>query len=241
MTTQAQPSPILAASPRLSRTSKLFARSWSLQARETCPGSLDADGELVPACSGCYATGGQYYYPQVKTVREHNRQDWKHPGWVSAMVSELKNDQFFRWFDSGDCYSLELAQKILQVIQQTPNTRHWIPTRMHKFPKFRTILDAINAQPNAVVRFSSDSVTGEYTPGLHGSVIIPKGTEPPKGATLCNAPPMPVNAGKCRDDAGNTCRECWNKETPVIAYQSHGNKMKKVIRLTLEASTNQGV
>jgi Gene product 88 len=237
MNTQASPHLSPDASPRLSRTSKLFARSWSLQARETCPGSIGADGELVPACSGCYATGGQYYYPQVKAVREHNRQDWKHPGWVSAMVAELENDRFFRWFDSGDCYSLELAQKILQVIQQTPHCRHWMPTRMHKFPKFHAILDAINAEPNAVVRFSSDSITGEYTPGLHGSVIIPKGTEAPAGATLCNAP---ANAGKCRDSAGNTCRECWNKDTPVIAYQSHGQKMRKVIRLALEAATNKG-
>ena len=41
---------------KLSKTSKLGTKSWSLQALETCPGSVGDNGELVPACSGCYAT-----------------------------------------------------------------------------------------------------------------------------------------------------------------------------------------
>jgi L-asparaginase II len=42
---------------KLSVTSKLDGiRSWSLQALETCPGSIASDGELVDACKGCYAT-----------------------------------------------------------------------------------------------------------------------------------------------------------------------------------------
>ena len=47
--------------PRISVTSKLDGiRSWSLQALETCPGSIAAPGELVDACKGCYATSGNY-------------------------------------------------------------------------------------------------------------------------------------------------------------------------------------
>jgi hypothetical protein len=52
---------------KLSVTSKLDGiRSWSLQALETCPGSVNADGSLVPACSGCYATTGNYNFANVK-------------------------------------------------------------------------------------------------------------------------------------------------------------------------------
>ncbi len=52
---------------KLSVTSKLDGiRSWSLQALETCPGSLGSNGELVDACRGCYATQGNYRYPNVK-------------------------------------------------------------------------------------------------------------------------------------------------------------------------------
>ena len=63
---------------KLSKTSKLDGiLSWSLQAVETCPGAIAATGELVAACSGCYATTGNYNYPNVKAPRLHNREDWK--------------------------------------------------------------------------------------------------------------------------------------------------------------------
>ena len=74
------------AQPRLSKASKMPCRSWSLQALDTCPASRKADGSLVDACSGCYATGGNYRYPNVKAPREHNREDWKHDDWDDAMV-----------------------------------------------------------------------------------------------------------------------------------------------------------
>lgn len=51
---------------RISQTSKLKARSWSLEARTTCPGSIGADGELVDACKGCYAASGNYRFKNVK-------------------------------------------------------------------------------------------------------------------------------------------------------------------------------
>ena len=54
---------------KLSKTSKLGTKSWSLQALETCPGSKAADGSLVPACSGCYATTGMYHFGDRKSTR----------------------------------------------------------------------------------------------------------------------------------------------------------------------------
>ena len=42
---------------KLSKTAKLGTYSWSLQAIATCPGSVGPDGQLVPACSGCYEIG----------------------------------------------------------------------------------------------------------------------------------------------------------------------------------------
>ena len=49
---------------KLSKASKMPCRSWSLQALDTCPGSRDKSGELVPACSGCYATDGNYRFQE---------------------------------------------------------------------------------------------------------------------------------------------------------------------------------
>lgn len=209
---------------RISVTSKLDGiRSWSLQALDTCPGSIASPGVLVDACKGCYATTGNYRYPNVKAPREENRTDWERLEWVDDMVLALQNDRYFRWLDSGDLYTLGLAEKVLEVMRRTPWCNHWLPTRMHKFPKFQQVLQAMKALPNVSVRFSSDSIVGEFIPGLHGSIIVPDDRVNPDMATVCRAYD---NGGKC-----NGCRDCWDKSIPVIAYVAHGKKMNKVISI----------
>jgi len=215
---------------KLSVTSKLDGiRSWSLQAIDTCPGAVQSSGVLVDACKGCYAVNGNYRFPNVKAPREHNKIDWMRPEWVADMVAELKKDRYFRWFDSGDVYSVKLAQKMLEVMTLTSWVSHWLPTRMHKFSKFKTVLDDMQALPNVSVRFSSDSVTGEYTKGLHGSVIVPTPDDVKRGMTLCKAY---SNNGKC-----NGCRACYDKKVKVIAYPAHGVSMMKIIRIIKQGVT----
>ena len=214
---------------KLSVTSKLDGiRSWSLQAIDTCPGSIASPGELVDACKGCYATQGNYRFANVKAPREHNKQDWQRMEWADDMVQALGNDRFFRWFDSGDMYSLALAEKILEVMQRTPWVSHWLPTRMHKFPKFRQVITAMQALPNVVVRPSSDSVTGDYVKGLHGSTIIPTADDAKKGMSVCQAY---QHEGKC-----SGCRACWDKNVKVVAYVAHGRSMEKVIKIVRSAA-----
>lgn len=209
---------------KISVTSKLDGnRSWSLQALDTCPGSIESPGVLVDACKGCYATTGNYNYPNVKAPRIHNKDDWQRLDWVDDMVQALDNDRYFRWFDSGDMYALGLAEKILEVMTRTPWCKHWLPTRMHKFPKFRDVITRMRALDNVMVRFSSDSVTGHYITGLHGSVIVPTSDDAPEGVTLCKAY---KHGGKCKG-----CRACWDKSIDVIAYPAHGKKMNKIIMM----------
>jgi hypothetical protein len=207
---------------KLSKTSKLDGiLSWSLQALDTCPGSKDSLGNLVPACQGCYATTGNYRFANVKKPREFNREDWQREGWINDMVESLGNSRYFRWFDSGDMYSLDLAWKIYTVMLRTPEVKHWLPTRMHKFKKFRSVLGAMQALDNVVVRFSSDSVTGEIINGQTTSTIFSDTV--PEGATECQAY---QHEGKC-----NGCRACYDKSVSVIAYKAHGVKMAKVIKI----------
>ena len=213
---------------RISKTSKLDnVKSWSLEALDTCPGSKDENGELVEACSGCYATTGNYAFPNVKEPRAENKEDWRRPDWVADMTKEMRKAKWFRFFDSGDMYSLELAKKILEVMQATPNTQYWIPTRMGKFPKFAKVIAEMNALPNVKVRFSSDSITGEFVQGVHGSVIIPAADAAPAGVFVCEAYDR---EGKC-----SSCRACYSKDIDVIAYPAHGRKMKKIFKLKLES------
>ena len=208
---------------KLSKTSKLDGiLSWSLQAIDTCPGSIDkATGGLVPACQGCYATTGNYNYPNVKAPRISNKEDWQRSEWVSEMVIALDSSRYFRWLDSGDIYSVDLAEKVYQVMSLTPWVKHWLPTRMYKFKKFAKVLDKMQALPNVVVRFSSDSVTGEIVPGVTTSTIF--SDQLPTGAKECEAY---KHDGKC-----NGCRACYSKDVPVIAYKAHGMKMAKVIKI----------
>ena len=204
---------------KISKVGKLNSRSWSLEALETCPASKGSDGELVPACKGCYAVGGNYRFKNVKEARSHNKKDWKRSEWVADMIEELDSDRYFRWFDSGDMYSLALAEKMYEICKATPWTKHWIPTRMHKFKKFRDVIDRLNALDNVVVRLSSDGINGEIIEdSQYSSTIIPF-IDSVTVATICNAP---LQDGKCKK-----CRLCWDKSTKVIAYAGHGAKMKK--------------
>lgn len=212
---------------KLSVTSKLDGiPSWSLPAIKSCPAAFKPDGTLVATCRGCYATTANYYFPAVIAVREYNMKDWKRRAWVTDMVAELRNYRFFRWFDSGDCYSVRLAEKILEVMLQTPWCRHWLPTRMHKVARVKKILERMNTLPNVNVRYSSDSVEGGFTPGLHGSTVIRSLKESPEGVEPCKAY---LHGGRC-----SGCRNCWDKSIPVIGYVAHGTNMKKVIRLVAQ-------
>lgn len=198
-------------------------KSWSLQALDTCPGSKRPDGSLVDPCKGCYATTNMYRMPSVIKPRLSNQVDWKREAWVNDMVRELDNERYFRWFDSGDVYDLRLARKILEVMTLTHWCSHWLPTRMHKFPKFLPVFEAMEALPNVVVRYSSDSVIGETIPGKTTSTITPYAMDDTNIISVCRAY---ERQGKC-----GTCRACWSKDVPVIAYPAHGASMAKVIKL----------
>ena len=210
-------------SVKLSKTSKLDGiMSWSLNALDTCQGSINpVTKELVPACQGCYATTGNYRFPNVKAPREFNKQDWQRDTWVSDMVLALDSSRYFRWFDSGDMYDIRLAEKILAVMTATPWVKHWLPTRMYKFKKYESVINHMQQLPNVVVRLSSDSVTGETVQGKTTSTIFSDTL--PVGSFECKAY---QHEGKC-----NGCRACYDKDVSVIAYKAHGVKMAKVIKI----------
>lgn len=207
---------------KFSSPSKMPCYTWSLQAIDTCAGSINPKtGKLVDACSGCYATTGFYLMGSTMAPRVANKQDWKRSSWVDDMVTFLSTQSYFRWFDSGDCYSLKLAKKIYAVMLATPNCKHWLPTRMHKFSKFTQVFNDMNALPNVVVRFSSDSIKGKTIKGAYTSTIIEHADDTVgNNTTVCEAY---SRNGKCKD-----CRTCWSKDVDVIAYPQHGQKMAKI-------------
>ena len=215
---------------RLSKVGKLGVYSWSLQALNTCPASIKSNGELVDSCKGCYAAFGMYNYANVKAPREYNRWAWKQDNFVSDFVEILNaSHKYFRWLDSGDLYSLALAEKVYEIMKATPETKHWLPTRMHKFDKFKDVLNRMAALPNVVVRLSSDSVMGDLVDKPEGlnigtsSTIIPEqylSDFEGKGQFICKAY---YQEGKCK-----TCRACYDKNVETVAYVGHGKVLKSL-------------
>jgi len=210
---------------KLSAPSKMgHIPSWSLQAGTTCPGATcPSTGETKPACKSCYAPKGNYKYPSVKNLRSHNQKDWKRKDWEADMIGIISDYGRFRWFDSGDMYSPQLINKIINIAKKTPRTQHWIPTMSHNVPKFAPLIDKLAAMKNVTLRRSSGQVDGSIREG-EGSTIIDKKTAlkmfageipVPKGAKLC---PVGLEPGRKKCE---TCRICYDKKVKSVIYAKH--------------------
>lgn len=202
----------------LSKASKMPGKSWSLQAGDTCPGSINPlTKEVIEVCADCYAKSGFYRMDNVKAPRLSNRKDWKRTEWVDDMVAALDNERWFRWFDSGDIYTAALAQKIHEVARRTPWCNHWIPSKSYNIPKIRYWLDRLRELPNVSVRFSSPSTHGVYN-STHGSVVVQNVTDTIKEGKMCDAY---TRGGKC-----GPCRACWDSSINLVVYPLHTPKKK---------------
>jgi hypothetical protein len=211
----------------LSKTQKLDGiSSWSLIAGDHCPGMHNQETGLIAAvCAGCYAKSGNYHRPSVRAVRLHNAKDWYERDWEKRMVEALEGHDYFRWFDSGDMYTLSLARKILRVMERTSNTKHWIATRMGKFRKFTQVLEAMRALPNVSVRYSADDI-GAFGPE-HSCMVFDPSEPVPAGVKACNSYVAEGDkVAKCHG-----CRDCWDKTIPVIGYKAHGRRMIKLLEV----------
>ena len=215
--------------PKISKTTKMQIKgkkvgSWSLPAGTSCPGSKDAE-----VCKTCYAKKGMYRFPVVKNVREYNRDDYRKDDWVDRMVAKVSKFDYFRWFDSGDIETHELAVKIWQVITQTSSVQHWLPTRSDKILDIHHILFGVEvghdsklsgvcSLPNVAIRLSADNIglSKSERKGVNSYVIHPEDIfEAKKRAiNLC-----PVTAPGSTQKSCDTCTLCYTDAE--VAYVLH--------------------
>lgn len=216
--------------PKISQTSKMKITgkkvgSWSLPAGASCPGSSDAE-----VCKSCYAKKGMYRFPSVKDVREYNKLDYHKKDWSDRMVSKVAKFDYFRWFDSGDIETPELAEKIMEVVARTPDTQHWLPTRSDKIPKIHAAMRRVvysgktnelvysYDRDNMSVRLSADNIglDKQERPGVNSYVIQSSDLfeAARRGIYLC-----PVTAPGSTQKSCDTCTMCYT-DTPV-AYLLH--------------------
>ncbi len=199
----------------LTSTSKMPCKSYSLPTEACITGFKMAQIE-GSICSMCYADKGFYkmYSKTIKPAQFSRLDSINSEYWVSGMVSAIGNDAFFRWHDSGDLQSLQHFEKIVSVCLETPNTRHWLPTREYSLIKdYVAIGKAIPS--NLTVRLSAmypnqPVKMPKSLQGIKGITVSNVHTDKPIGE-VCKAP---TQDGACVD-----CRLCWSDI--VVSYALH--------------------
>jgi hypothetical protein len=191
----------------MTRTSKMPGLSYSLPAWEC---QVGAKLRKVPGsvCAGCYALKGNYTrYPAIKAAQYYRLQSLRDPRWIPAMVAQIKRQKFFRWHDAGDLQGSWHLKNIMEVCNQTPSTKHWLPTRE---VKYTSLMDPAIVPTNLKI-IISDHMIDQATPVKHWP--FSSGVSSDKKLATC---PAPSQGGKCK-----SCRACWDRDVARVTYGKH--------------------
>jgi len=205
---------------KLSSTSKMPCKSLSLPIEETCSGRYELNSKILKEiCDKCYAANGAYNWPPSVNLKKHNLLETHKHDFVNDMIKLLSKMDYFRWFDSGDVENETMLEKIYQICLDTPNTKHWIPTKSRGlFDQY--LWEMLESLPNVKVRYSSPSKHGLHDDN-HGSVAISDRKELTPDMFLCKAKSIGFKKnGKPQPKKCHNCRACWHNKK-VIAYDFH--------------------
>ena len=195
----------------MTRTSKMPGLSYSLPAWEC---QVGAKLRKVPGsvCAGCYALKGNYTrYPAIKAAQYYRLQSLRDPQWIPAMVAQIKRQKYFRWHDAGDLQGVWHLKNIMEVCNQTPSTKHWLPTRE---VKYTSLMDPAIVPTNLKI-IISDHMIDQKSPVK--SWPFTSGVTTADDAT-CPAPKQLDKNGQphCKD-----CRACWDRDVKRVTYGKH--------------------
>ena len=187
----------------LSKPSKMPGPAYNLPAWACKTGAKLRKVKGSP-CYGCYAFKGRYNFSNVQLALKRRLEALESPLWVDAMVTLIKGQEFFRWHDSGDIQSEQHLKNIFEVCKLTPETKHWLPTQEREYLK-----DPEAVPANLIIRLSGSKIDGpspKAWPWTSSVVTSPE-------ARTC---PAPEQGNEC-----GSCRACWDKSTPNVAYGKH--------------------
>lgn len=213
----------------LGHPSKMPGYSYGISAKNCITGGK-LRGVAGSVCSGCYAMT-DWYHSWKPLLIGHERR-WRgihHPQWVQAMVVLISRacvgeNRWFRWHDSGDLQGLWHLRNIAEVCRQTPDVRHWLPTR--EYGIVAKFLAGAPLPPNLTVRLSAHMIDSEpvVPPELAHLPTSAVATVPyamsgiriveRKGSVECRA--VEVRDNKCGD-----CRACWDPRVCNVTYPQH--------------------
>ena len=188
----------------LSAPGKMPCPSINLPATACVTGQILAK---VPGttCYGCYALKGRYKFKNTKIAMDRRLDALSDSRWVRAMVVLMKDRKYFRWHDSGDLQSAWHLKRILEVCKQTPDTKHWLPTREAKLLQY---LDPDIIPKNLLIRLSATKVNGAASKSWPWTSTVTDGKD-----KTC---PAPDQGGKCK-----SCRQCWDRSVINVQYAKH--------------------
>jgi hypothetical protein len=186
-------------------------------------------GKLVDVknsvCNGCYAMKGFYgMYKKQHTVN-HIRKMNKFTNtdlWILSFTDYLTNHYkttskidsgYFRWFDSGDIQNYKMLLAIVEICNNTPHIKHWLPTK--EYSLIRRYKKEIGKFPkNLCVRVSSPMIDSIMR-GFNNTSSVSKTsqTTDTRYTKTCHAAEQD---NKCLE-----CRLCWDKSIKNITYKYH--------------------
>ena len=187
----------------LSAPSKLPGPSYNLPATQCITGAKLAK---IPGsvCHGCYARKGRYRFNNVKAAMARRLEALGHPDWIAAMTVLIKGEPVFRWHDSGDLQSPEHLKAIFEVCKNTPETRHWMPTREARFLR---LMDPDVIPKNLIIRFSSHMVDQQAVGWWPWTSTV---------STQGKTCPAKDQGNQCQ-----SCRACWDRNVSNVTYPKH--------------------
>ena len=195
----------------LSQTSKMPCKSISLDAELCNTGSKLAKIPNTP-CNKCYALRGFYNMPSVKKAMQDRLEFMTSEYFVERMIHLLANEDYFRWFDSGDVQSYKMANDIVTIADNTPWCIQWLPSK--EYAIWRKVLKNRTLPSNLILRMSTPVDDTKPMKGFkHTSTTY---TSPVSKA-------LPLTGVECKAHLNEhyecgTCRACWNIEVGNVAY-----------------------
>jgi len=203
----------------LGKASKMLGLTYGLSA-SICKVGGKLKKIKGSTCEFCYADDrGRYAGPIVKQAHANRLASLYKSGWVNAMSKAIETQSYFRWHDSGDLLGMLHLKNIVQVARNTPQVKHWIPTREKAL--IRRFLKTDTFPPNLCVRISAAMIDGA-APTLAG---VQTSTVHIAKAAIGHACPVSESTLKTCASAG--CDACWNTSIQNISYREHvKNKLK---------------
>lgn len=212
----------------LTKTTKMPCYSLSIPTIYCQTGSrLREDPNSV--CHYCYAHNrGNYSWPNVINAQERRfvklslalqakraSQEWNK--WLFAFEQLMRDQEYFRWHDSGDIQSVEHLKLICDACSRTPHVQHRLPTKERVYLKTYLFLHGLDSLPkNLNIQTSSfwlDEVSVPIENIQTATTFRNMNSAYESGSFIC---PATTERKVCGD-----CRACWSKDVKHIGYLLH--------------------